>query len=679
MFSRFFFLSLFLLLFLNSPFLLAADKAGYRLEERAYTSEKQSRDAGHEVTTHEYCEFLNATAAADPQGCYEEKMGRQATDYRLQATGSEAGVASQLITRSGEPGSYCYEVAEGKEDLVINYVGQNAAICYCDWLGYSASTLTLNFNGCEVAACDEQLRSNRLYFQQDTISVMPGLTKKNGKGDNLASSVLKDSLIFVGAIVAMEEGTNINRPTEREGVRETQSSHAATVSRMHVQGEDSLKEKAQSSAGTMTEEIRREKIASLQAMITRLEQEHVAQSHLLEQQNRVLQVQHDETASLLGKIEEEEATVATKLLTIKKEVMVMQRPDIVARAQNMLLRKRIYSASHAQELQEAQKKIAQLGKLMEKEFVTSMAVSQRVGGADTASSQQESSPRIAFRNAVIRDLGGLNTLRDTLETVKNIRTEPIPLPLQETFLPQAWMAMREIITKSLIGMEESFHKTLAERTTLFAPAHEEEEGTLKTDLPSSSSSSPMASSADVLLASKREKAFFQTLELRSLTQRNLDWVRCIHQIAKADSEVSAEGTIEGVQKLLEAYKMFVAAAKEKAGIATRYLITAGEEEALSQEILHAQIDAFSATLEQHLLFAKISAQQLIGLLKYAQHLDAVLRGFGDRTTSAEVDNTSRIFKTMMERNVLGCSGLFPTHQQSENEKKRKSVFSDDAR
>ena len=47
------------------------------------------------ITTREYVTFLNAVAAADPERLYDEKMGsqaadcrlQQATDYRLQTTG----------------------------------------------------------------------------------------------------------------------------------------------------------------------------------------------------------------------------------------------------------------------------------------------------------------------------------------------------------------------------------------------------------------------------------------------------------------------------------------------------------------------------------------------------------------------------------------------------------------
>ena len=137
------------------------------------------------VTTSDYCEFLNGSAAFDSYGLYDEKMDG--------------------IERAGKPGNYHYEVMDGKKNSPINYVSQNTAMCYYDWLENAALTSTLNFNCCE-AACDVQLRSNRGGCCILTTSATAGLTtNKNGKKEE-SRSIVKEILdaIILAAVTSRE-------------------------------------------------------------------------------------------------------------------------------------------------------------------------------------------------------------------------------------------------------------------------------------------------------------------------------------------------------------------------------------------------------------------------------------------------------------------------------------------
>ena len=69
---------------------------------------------GSLIPVESYCDFLNASAAEDAQELYDS---------------TEA-----CVLRSRAPGSYRYEVMEGKEDGSINYVSSHDITSYCDWL-----------------------------------------------------------------------------------------------------------------------------------------------------------------------------------------------------------------------------------------------------------------------------------------------------------------------------------------------------------------------------------------------------------------------------------------------------------------------------------------------------------------------------------------------------------------
>lgn len=75
----------------------------------------------YNVTADQYCAFLNAVAAMDTYGLYDEKME---TDLSIPAR----------IKRSGAPGSYTYSVVSGKKHSAIVYVSCLSAQRFCNWL-----------------------------------------------------------------------------------------------------------------------------------------------------------------------------------------------------------------------------------------------------------------------------------------------------------------------------------------------------------------------------------------------------------------------------------------------------------------------------------------------------------------------------------------------------------------
>ena len=75
----------------------------------------------YEVTVAQYTEFLNAVAASDPNGLYNEYMGSTA-------------FGGAFIIRSGEDGSYTYAAVEGKENNPVCLVSFYDACRFCNWL-----------------------------------------------------------------------------------------------------------------------------------------------------------------------------------------------------------------------------------------------------------------------------------------------------------------------------------------------------------------------------------------------------------------------------------------------------------------------------------------------------------------------------------------------------------------
>jgi formylglycine-generating enzyme required for sulfatase activity len=72
----------------------------------------------YEVTNAQYAEFLNAVAADDPNGLYNENMG--------------SGYGG--ITRSGSPGSYAYGAIPARANMPVNWVSFYDALRFANWL-----------------------------------------------------------------------------------------------------------------------------------------------------------------------------------------------------------------------------------------------------------------------------------------------------------------------------------------------------------------------------------------------------------------------------------------------------------------------------------------------------------------------------------------------------------------
>ena len=236
--KTFSFLTLVLFVFLRSNLVLSASVVSVKENESGL------------VTADDYCEFLNAVAQAAPEEALQLKLEVEAVntpnDFYDEKMSSNSRAAS--ILRSGRPGDYRYEVIKGKEDAVMNYLSQNAAVDYDDWLQNAASTSTDNFNGCQVAtscvaACDEQLRSNHhgFYITKGSIDA----TKKNsGKGKTGAS--LGKTILGVGTLLAVALGEGEREALERnamgaedhtevfEGAREEHRCAKTTIASSHV-------------------------------------------------------------------------------------------------------------------------------------------------------------------------------------------------------------------------------------------------------------------------------------------------------------------------------------------------------------------------------------------------------------------------------------------------------------
>lgn len=80
-----------------------------------------------QVTTGDYCEFLNAAAVADPDGYYDEKM--------------------ENITRTGVPGFYYYNATTTDEEKPAIHLTALAAMRYCNWkqAGYRSEEQITDF------------------------------------------------------------------------------------------------------------------------------------------------------------------------------------------------------------------------------------------------------------------------------------------------------------------------------------------------------------------------------------------------------------------------------------------------------------------------------------------------------------------------------------------------------
>ncbi len=76
----------------------------------------------YEVTNAQYAEFLNAVAAYDPNGLYNENMA----DVGNYCWGG--------ITRDGSNGSYTYSTIAGRESMPVNSVSWHDALRFANWM-----------------------------------------------------------------------------------------------------------------------------------------------------------------------------------------------------------------------------------------------------------------------------------------------------------------------------------------------------------------------------------------------------------------------------------------------------------------------------------------------------------------------------------------------------------------
>ena len=89
----------------------------------------------YEVTVAQYTEFLNAAAASDPYGLYNEYM--------------MGGIEGSIIERSGTDGSYTYSAVAGAENEPVRYVSFYDGLRLCNWMANgqgSASTETGSYD-----------------------------------------------------------------------------------------------------------------------------------------------------------------------------------------------------------------------------------------------------------------------------------------------------------------------------------------------------------------------------------------------------------------------------------------------------------------------------------------------------------------------------------------------------
>ena len=93
----------------------------------------------YEVTVAQYTEFLNAAAASDPYGLYNEYM----------IGGVQSG---DIIARSGTDGSYTYTAVSGTENQPVRYVSFYDGLRLCNWMANgqgSGSTETGSYDMAE--------------------------------------------------------------------------------------------------------------------------------------------------------------------------------------------------------------------------------------------------------------------------------------------------------------------------------------------------------------------------------------------------------------------------------------------------------------------------------------------------------------------------------------------------
>ncbi|HDZ19874.1 MAG TPA: PEP-CTERM sorting domain-containing protein [Phycisphaerae bacterium] len=102
-----------------------------------------------EVTTGQYTEFLNAVAADDTYGLFNERMADPTF-----IDGDALPFGGSNIQRAGSAGSYTYSIAAGWEDRPVNYVSWGDVGRFANWLS----------NGMPTGAQDMTTTENGAYF-----------------------------------------------------------------------------------------------------------------------------------------------------------------------------------------------------------------------------------------------------------------------------------------------------------------------------------------------------------------------------------------------------------------------------------------------------------------------------------------------------------------------------------
>ena len=104
-----------------------------------------------EVTTGQYTEFLNAVAATDTYGLYNDRMADPVHDDNHP---DDLPFGGCNIQRAGSAGSYTYSIAAGWEDRPVNYVSWGDVTRYANWMS----------NGMPTGAQDLTTTEDGAYF-----------------------------------------------------------------------------------------------------------------------------------------------------------------------------------------------------------------------------------------------------------------------------------------------------------------------------------------------------------------------------------------------------------------------------------------------------------------------------------------------------------------------------------
>ena len=156
------------------------------------------------ITAGQYCAFLNAVAATDADGLYDERIG-----WKLEEQNADKANVGAIL-RSGEPGSYHYEVLKGKANCPINYISQLDTAYYRDWLKNGDNLILLS------PSCDQSIKSNHVNFC--LLNNTSELIKKNSGRGNTGASLQKIEGIVLGvALLAGGGEEEFEEPEQTHG------------------------------------------------------------------------------------------------------------------------------------------------------------------------------------------------------------------------------------------------------------------------------------------------------------------------------------------------------------------------------------------------------------------------------------------------------------------------------